>query len=78
MRTKIFMLLCLISCDAKDADQTTGEYVVEMCGTSPLAPGRSYSFETVNGFERVLMTRETYAAIEQYVADAKRAGASAF
>lgn len=55
--------LCLaVGCVSEEKPQTTGEYVLEMCGPMPQAPGTAASFDG----ERVEISRDTYTHLQDY------------
>lgn len=60
------VVVALGACTNNAVEQTTGDYALEMCGPSPLMPGLSYSFQNVDGYDVVIMTRSTFTALQQF------------
>lgn len=59
MSVRVLLLLVLAGC----VDQAT---VVDVCGPRPTAPGTAISTENINGYDRVLMTREAWNEIDTW------------
>lgn len=69
MKTIIAIVIALAACGDNVSLDKAREIIKKECGEAPLAPGWSVSFETVNGFDRALMTREDFIRISQWRED---------
>lgn len=67
MKKLIVLFAFLAACTTDDADPQTHE-----CGPAPRMPGYVVSFETINGFDRALLTRDDWENLNAWQFDITR------